>query len=208
MPFKVYIVGGGEQYEQMFKSRGWEVAESLNEADVVQFTGGHDISPAIYNRAAHRTTSTNILRDIEEMSAYIQAFNKPKLGICRGAQLLFALNGGILHQDVNNHGRSHSVKVTEGKYKKKDIEVTSTHHQQMSYESMRDNQDFRVLAYTTELSTIKEDKKIPGVDLEACFFVGTKTLCFQPHPEFAPGLTQDLYFSFVEEFIEPYVYQG
>jgi gamma-glutamyl-gamma-aminobutyrate hydrolase PuuD len=212
MPFKVLIVNGNKQYETMFQERGWEVTHDFSEADAIQFTGGADITPSIYGFKPHRTTRSDSSRDLEEMGMYIRAINKPKMGICRGAQLLFALNGGRVLQDVNNHTRNHPVVVSDQKSDFYDdrVEVTSTHHQQMSYrEGVRDNKDAVLLAYSRGLTTIIEDKAVDNtIDTEAVFFPGTKTLCFQPHPEFGPGPCQDLYFDFIKNHIEPYIYQG
>ena len=40
---KVYVVGGHSGVERMFMGEGWEIAGSLNKADLVCFTGGADV---------------------------------------------------------------------------------------------------------------------------------------------------------------------
>ena len=51
----------------------------------------------------------------------------PIIGICRGAQMLCALEGGHLIQHVNNHGGNHSVNLASGGK----MMVNSLHHQMM-----------------------------------------------------------------------------
>ena len=105
------------------------------------FWGGEDITPEFYNEKpvyTHAGWHTNH-RDFLEKSAWeFCTKNKiPMLGICRGAQLLCALNGGKLWQDVSNHtGGRHEVKLFDGRI----IIVNSIHHQMM-----RPTKDMQIL---------------------------------------------------------------
>ena len=45
---KVYVVGGGYAYERMFKQAGYALAHSMQEANLLCFTGGADVSPELY----------------------------------------------------------------------------------------------------------------------------------------------------------------
>lgn len=67
------------------------------------FTGGDDISPALYGEVASaKCGATNATRDEQERVIFDYAIehNTPMLGICRGIQLFNALLGGTLYQDL------------------------------------------------------------------------------------------------------------
>lgn len=91
--------------------------------------GGADIHPAYYKHPMHHTTYPGGLRDKLEWSLMNAAMEKgiPIIGICRGAQMLCALNGGFLLQDVRNHGMRHEVSTHDNKA----FMVNSLHHQMM-----------------------------------------------------------------------------
>lgn len=66
-------------------------------------TGGHDVNPRLYN--AKKTALCGVVcqeRDELERQVFELAWqqDKPVLGICRGIQLLNALQGGTLYQDL------------------------------------------------------------------------------------------------------------
>lgn len=66
-------------------------------------TGGHDVDPALYR--AEKTEACGVscpVRDEMEKVLYAKALeeDKPVLGICRGIQLINALEGGTLYQDL------------------------------------------------------------------------------------------------------------
>lgn len=74
--------------------------------DGIVLTGGSDIDPARYG---HDNASSHVEpeRDAIEFALYDSAVARgvPVLGICRGFQLINVAAGGILHQDVPEHGR-------------------------------------------------------------------------------------------------------
>lgn len=66
-------------------------------------TGGHDVEPEVYGE--EKTTLCGVTcpeRDSLEKRVFQQAMkeNKPVLGVCRGIQLINALMGGTLYQDL------------------------------------------------------------------------------------------------------------
>lgn len=67
------------------------------------FTGGHDVSPEIYG-AEKSPLCGALCPEREQIEKYYYdravAFNKPVFGICRGIQLINALEGGTLYQDL------------------------------------------------------------------------------------------------------------
>lgn len=193
---KVLIVGGGFMYERMYEHAGFEMAKSIEEADLIQFTGGADVDPVLYREQRHPATHASPQRDVEEQWLYERAIrlNKPLVGICRGGQFLNVMNGGKMWQDVNNHAiaGTHSVHC---EYTDSNLQVSSTHHQMMNpHES-------GIVLCRAALSTRKENypmdsghsvpnrivpdhtKVAGGDDVEVVFYPETNSLCYQPHPE-------------------------
>lgn len=200
---KVYIVGGnGNGYGRMFQSAGWVLGSSILDADLVQFTGGEDVTPALYGEAKHQYTGNSFERDLYEAGyfAIAQRMDTPMAGICRGGQFLNVMSGGKMYQHVSNHatGRDHLLTDLETG---RSIEVSSTHHQMM-----RIGADGVLLA-EANLGGFKEfveDGQVQragvGVDTEVVYYASTKALCFQPHPEFfQPGQECfEYYFELIE----------
>lgn len=181
----VYIVGGGNgEYRKLFSSMGFALAESLREASLVCFTGGEDVTPALYGDHKHPHTYNNPDRDEVEKAAFGKALllNIPMVGICRGGQFLNVMNGGRMYQHVTNHCRPHSiVDCITGET----VYVSSTHHQMIMPTKEA------LLVATANLDSEREwfdggmkrrDASKEGI--EVVFYQESKSLCFQPHPEF------------------------
>lgn len=205
---KVFIVVPNPEYTVMFTKRGWDVVPHIQEADLIQFTGGSDVNPALYNQSKHTTTVYNADRDQKEAVIFKAArhFEKPMAGICRGGQFLNVMNGGEMWQDVDGHaiGQRHRALDTRTG---EEFWVTSTHHQMMMPSTDGD------VIITAKESTRKERRGRPGTtvlfidrqcdtpDVEAVFYEETRSFCFQPHPEF--GGCDDLaerYLGYIDEF--------
>lgn len=201
---RVLVVGGGFQYIQMFYEAGMRGATSVDDADIICFTGGEDVDPALYGEKPLNCTQFSPRRDVHESAVFAQAVakNKPIVGICRGAQFLNVMNKGKLWQDVNNHCKSHSViDMRTGELVH---EMTSTHHQQMipapdaeivavACESTRKENETHVLERTNPESD----------DMEVVWYPNTLSLCFQPHPEFKKGPCRDFFLDLVDNYILP-----
>jgi hypothetical protein len=209
MTKRVYIVSASRAYAEMFLARGWLFAESIEDADLIQFTGGEDVSPPLYGQEKHKTTYNNLARDKHELGIFYEGFELdiPMTGICRGGQFLFVANGGQMYQDVDNHCGEHMLHTYDPTLLdgigQAISQVTSTHHQMMMYEGKF---DANVVAVADGLSTRREfyDEGVlrdglAGVDLEVVHFPETKCLCFQPHPEFYDGEMQNYYFKLLSE---------
>jgi len=130
MTKSVYIVGTDWSVREVFLENGWEVVGSMEAADYVCLTGGADINPDLYGQVPHRTTHWNANRDAHEVEQYRKArgLGKKILGICRGAQLMNALEGGDMYQHVNRHHGHHQLRDLETNEVKT---VNSIHHQMM-----------------------------------------------------------------------------
>jgi gamma-glutamyl-gamma-aminobutyrate hydrolase PuuD len=180
----VAIINSSHEYEQLFISRGWEIADDNQEASLVVFTGGEDVSPHIYDHPPHHTTYSSWERDKQEM-ALLSAFpdSTPCVGICRGAQFLNVMAGGEMYQDVSDHTRAHYIRdATTGD----EVFCTSTHHQMMKPSSeailVASSTIGGTRAYWSQEqhSFVTEKSK---EDYEVVFYPSYKFLCFQPHPE-------------------------
>lgn len=129
-----------------------ETIKQISEkCDGFLFTGGHDISPEIYgDTAKFDNVECCKKRDRSELLYLTEALcsDKPILGICRGLQLINAVLGGTLYQDLpnqlisdlNHHQSppydkpSHDVNIISGSpleklFKAGRISVNSYHHQ-------------------------------------------------------------------------------
>lgn len=204
----VYIERSNLEYDFMFKYYGWELTDDWEVADLVQFTGGEDVCPDLYNCRSHPSTYYNKARDGREVALFGYCFGagKPMAGICRGAQFLHVMSSGSLVQDCDSHASRYGHKATilsSGR----DVLVSSTHHQMMFDEGVGE-----VLLLADE-ATYKDgvgtglSKGGLTRDIEAMYYDFTNSLSFQPHPEFVIGDEKwrgcaDLYFELINEHLK------
>jgi len=198
----VLVVGGDYAIERMFEDRGWEVVRFLtDEPDLVVFTGGADVSPNLYGEPNFAST-TNNQRDEFERLVYRDAveLGLKMAGICRGGQFLNVMNGGRMYQDVDSHaiaGTHSLIDVDTGE----EVQVTSTHHQMM-----RPLFPDAKLVALANLGGEKRywDDSIKSVtdetDYEVLWYENSKSLCFQPHPEYGVKSTTDYFFQLLERY--------
>jgi len=203
---RVLVVGGGFQYLKMFFDAGMKGAQNVEDANIICFTGGEDVSPELYGEEPIPETYFNPKRDAYEANIFAEALSlkKPMIGICRGSQFLNVMNGGTLWQDVNNHaiGGGHSVvDMRTGDVKHN---MTSTHHQQM-----RPTEKAEILA-VAQLSTKKISmsevvgrEEPENDDIEVVWYPSSLSLCFQPHPEFHHGECRNYFLDLVDSYILP-----
>lgn len=201
----VLIVNTGYGYDQMFEKRGFSLCSDMQVADLVCFTGGSDVTPALYGDKAHYTTGASAFRDAQEMAFYERALKAeiPMVGVCRGGQFLNVMSGGRMYQDVDEHCGDHEIidRITG-----ETILVSSTHHQMMmpSPEGL--------LVASSNLGGRREwfDKEVARrdvskEDIEVVYYAHTNSLCFQPHPEFASSHYSpmtDYFFKCMERFLD------
>lgn len=179
---KVFVVGRGISYANWIPDL--QLVSTIHDAELVLFTGGEDISPSIYG---HRNVGSyfNVRRDHEEVNAYFAALKikKPMYGTCRGLQLLCAMNGGRLFQDMS-HPMRHEIITKEN-----DVIITnSLHHQLCDPYNLHPSQ-YEILAFADSLSDelISAERNYTRADHikepEIVFFPKTKCLGIQGHPE-------------------------
>lgn len=216
----VYIAGPfNSQVMSMFFGLGYRGTKDILIADLVVFTGGSDINPTLYgHKRVKECGQPDDRRDKAEVDIYHAAkgFNIPMVGICRGAQFLNAMNGGTLYQHVDGHTQPHLAADTRTGRR---IPVTSTHHQMM-----RPTQAAEILTIACPSACADPEVEVAGslcsvkimdairvrpkkddFDCEVLWYADTKSLCFQPHPEYggtAGVETRGYFVELLAEFIE------
>lgn len=177
---KVYVVGGGIYYANWLN---FDITNTMENADLVLFTGGEDVDPSFYKERANPKTSSNIHRDRREIMDYVKALDLkiPMLGICRGSQFLCVMNGGRLVQHQENKYGVHPMETTYGR-----ISITSTHHQ-AAFPFNLPTKDYKILGWTNGISSIHEngygEEMNPPVECEIVYYPKTRSLGIQGHPE-------------------------
>lgn len=190
---KVYGSFGHSGEANWIMPLGFEITSNILDADVVVFGGGKDVDPGFYNEKRGRTTDAPNERDRREKKDFelVQILRKEgkiikTLGICRGAQLLCALSGGALLQDVGNHCGEHSLST----FDKKTLTVNSIHHQMM-FPYRMDKKNYKILGWSTRNISSHyhngwgKNRWLPAgfKELEIVYFTNTDSLGIQFHPE-------------------------
>lgn len=201
---KVLIINGSQQYSDMFLNAGWELTTDIEEADLLQFTGGQDVSPFLYGQPVHPTTYSDPRRDLVESGYYSWGvrLGKKMAGICRGGQFLNVMNGGSMYQDIEGHA-IHGTHNCFDRHAGMSYQVTSTHHQMM-----KPGMSAERIAYSNERVTVT-DFDGEGFTLakrigeEVLYYPTTSSLCFQPHPELPHAdSTREYYFELLERYLD------
>jgi GMP synthase-like glutamine amidotransferase len=201
---KIYIVSGSHAYRSLFAKMGYEATQKLSEATLVCFTGGEDVTPALYSDKQHPETYNSVRRDEEEQKIFKAAIRAhiPMVGICRGAQFLNVMSGGRMYQHVEKHTQSHYITdIQTGEV----VYVSSTHHQMMMPSGDG------VLIASTRLGGSREwyageifKRDVSDEDIEVVYYPATNCLCFQPHPEFT-GAAYDGMTAYFEKCVKTYL---
>jgi len=192
-------------------------------ADVsaVVFGGGTDIDSNIYDELpGNQNQYPDTRRDKLEQLVFDWALrhNVPMIGVCRGAQLLTALNGGKLIQHVTGHaGGNHECITSDGEI----ILMNSCHHQMMFPWISR--KDFKILAKTNVKRSMQylgsgandffKEKNLPDifvrtefVEPEVVWWPDSKAFCVQGHPEWMPNTSTMV--QWINESLENLIIRG
>lgn len=205
---KVYISSysryGNSSEEECIRDLGHEVVDTIEQADSVWFCGGSDIDPKLYGQKNVASSSSSLHNEADYIALDYIKRNTDQfvilLGACRGGQLLNAYSGGNMWQDVDGHtyGDHYVVDVRNGKRYK----TNSIHHQMM-----RPSKDAEIIAVCDEnLATKFTDDTgtycLRGKDyvqVEACYYPNTRSLCIQSHPEWDAKGTRALFADMLRE---------
>jgi gamma-glutamyl-gamma-aminobutyrate hydrolase PuuD len=144
--------------------------------------GGTDIDPSIYKEESlygyvQRPDKIRDAKEIHQTQLAIK-HGKPIIGICRGAQLICALEGGKLIQHSIPSINDHDIETKDGHIIKT---IPSAHHQIMVPDG-----DFELLAWDVGYSSIMNSNHVWSViekTPEALWYPKIKAFCVQAHPE-------------------------
>lgn len=161
--------------------------KEMSSGGVLLLHGGEDISPSIYGEKANSkcfAPNSPSKRDRRELAFIDRAvqLGMPIIGICRGAQLLCAVAGGKLVQDVAGHEwGKHDLYDKDGF-----VTLTnSIHHQMMRPMNTKHN----ILSWCepklSDKYLIENDEEISmEIEPEIVYFEELKALAIQGHPEY------------------------
>jgi GMP synthase-like glutamine amidotransferase len=202
--WRYHVVGGDKDIEKMM-DEACAISSSLQRAEIVIFSGGTDVDPSVYGQGRHnKTQPPDTDRDRIEQAIYHACVAKKKylIGICRGAQLLNVLNGGQLWQHIDGHHGPHPLIYYDEGQNKVMVPVTSDHHQ-----LMKPTADGRLWGVATEShrrespGIVQTTSKYHNSDPEIVFYKATRSLCYQPHPEWGIASDRDLFMNCVRRLM-------
>jgi carbamoylphosphate synthase small subunit len=192
MKRKIFVVDGGMAMSAGSWMQG-DFVPNMDDANLVVFTGGADINPALYGEQRHPATSCYDRRDAYEVAAYKKAnsMGLNMLGICRGAQLLCAMAGGKLVQHQQNLG-AHPIEINKDGL---EVHVTSCHHQ-AQYPWHLPPDEWQLLGWSEGISMFHEGANKEemvnnvgpafNIEVEDVFYRKIRALAIQSHPEWLP----------------------
>lgn len=177
--------------DMCYRKLGWRVVKDPAAADRIFFSTGSAVWPYLYGEKKLPGTRIDIERDVLCCGLYAlaRALGTPMIGICRGAQFLHVSNGGKVWQSVDGHliQEGHEVKDDDGSISR----VASWHHQLMRYDPQSKGQ----VVSTASLASYKRtatrrhyfSDNENAFDIEVMWYEKTRSLCYQPHPEYSSG---------------------
>jgi len=194
MPLKILDVGmsfglavgpvfQGTDCQVVYLPKWGDALSQLDGVGLVGFGGGADIHPSLYhsNNVASMVGNATSARDELEQLLFAECVKRkiPMFGICRGAQLVCALSGGKLVQDVEGHGGMHTLTLDDGSM----LPMTSAHHQMMYPWEI----PHKLIGWTKPKSREYvhdiPNYQQPTCDPEVVYFPTTNSLAVQGHPE-------------------------
>ena len=115
---------------------------------------------------------------------------KPMIGICRGAQFLCVMNGGILIQHQRNPKFLHTLETANGI---QNLFMSSLHHQAQYPFGLPKNR-YKILAWTNGVSPVHYGQTWEEVldtpkECEIVYYPKNRCLGIQGHPELLGEMT-------------------
>lgn len=178
---KIYVIGGAFGYANWMNGRQ---THNIEEADLVVGIGGADISPHYYNDSDSGLLWTAPYTDSFEHKYYQKAISLGKkiVGICKGMQWGTVLAGGKLFQDIDHPG-GHPIQTFDGQY----LLCNSLHHNMARLDDLKENEDYKLLAWANKLSPIHitgTKENLPcEKEPEVILYPKINFLGWQGHPE-------------------------
>lgn len=203
--------------------------------DVLILGGGEDINPHLYTRKPSRFScpiwgiGLGSHSDRDEVERNLISVAKERgmkiVGVCRGAQMLFACLGGSLIQHVTGHGEDHPVFFTPAgedvyyrmgePYIPDEVVSISSHHQMMAVNSLRckillgNLHDYRL----SKFYVFDDENVVPKNESEGMLHtpepdivqISNNYLMIQGHPEW--GSKDHIYTKVCQVFFN-YIMQG
>jgi gamma-glutamyl-gamma-aminobutyrate hydrolase PuuD len=197
------LFGGNSDPFFMFSDvKTAQVPDHLSKGGALLLHGGEDISPMIYNEECNNFCYKHkpSRRDHEEMALIDRAIKQdmPIIGICRGAQLLCAMDGGSLVQHITGHtsGNHELIDIRSG-----EITVSNSCHHQ----AMKPNKYNKILAVNRrtvqgyDVDNVEYDiEETP----EIVYFPKLNAIGIQAHPEWLPNSAFQKYCTkLIKEFL-------
>lgn len=174
------------------------------DVDMLYLPGGLDVNPMAYGAVpSYRTQNPNLMLEFFEnktLPYYIET-KTPIFAVCRSAQYLWAIYGGILEQHEPYHEQSsyqthqcHTLSFNINySHLSKDIKKVNSRHHQMMYER-ENNENLIAVAYA------KEDKTTTDI-VEIWTHANLPIVGVQFHPEDHDG-TDELIPKIILEMLE------
>ena len=161
--------------------------DQLKPGGALLLHGGEDISPSIYNHKVSNFCHAGdkpSKRDQFEIDMANRAIDleMPIIGICRGAQLVCALDGGYLVQHIVGHGYDGHIVINPENGQRLGKSNTA-HHQMMMPRKSKTN---LILGIVNEIITgFEQDDKLRSYEgaIELVHFKKINALGIQGHPE-------------------------
>lgn len=181
----------------------------MREDACVLLHGGADISPSLYNHKVSKychAGSVPTPRDEVERDMVLRAveLGNPIIGICRGAQLLCAMDGGHLVQHIIGHGNNgHEIYSDD----MGPLGVSNTaHHQMMVPRRTKYN---KIIGYVDEtIHGFEQNDKLRSYSRtpEIVYFEELHGLGIQGHPEWMTAGSE--YLRNLSTIIKNYLLKG
>jgi gamma-glutamyl-gamma-aminobutyrate hydrolase PuuD len=184
------LFSGGDPFHMFDRTVTVDEPSDLKPGGFLLLHGGADISPSIYKQQPNKYCHAGQIpsyRDAQEIRLVEQALRMqiPIIGICRGAQLLCAMDGGTLVQHIDNHVGGHHL-ITDVRSGDK-IKANSCHHQMLKLNKKSNN---TILALCEEpVYGFEEDNIRRTYDHvpEVVHFPQMNAIGVQGHPEWMPN---------------------
>jgi hypothetical protein len=156
----------------------------IEQSTLVLGLGGSDVSSFYYNQQNSGRLYCDPETDKLEYEDFRKAIalGKKVIGICKSAQWGAAMAGGAIYQDVH-HPWQHELTTFDGHK----ILCNSGHHNMQDVSNLKENNDYKLLAWTNSLSPYHingDNENVPCErEAEVVFYPKINWLSFQNHNE-------------------------